>query len=124
MYINNRINLLNKITEYASTGNAYIIINSKAYKRDLYQIGLIKKYRGNKCQFCSHTIRKKSGEYYSEASHITPKSEGGDEKLENILVLCPNCHKLFDLGSREEIERTKTKYSVKLNGKEYSITLD
>ncbi|WP_062326411.1 hypothetical protein [Treponema endosymbiont of Eucomonympha sp.] len=124
VYINNRINLLNKITEYASTGNTYIIINSKAYKRDRYQSGLIKKYRGNKCQFYSHTIRKQNGEYYIEASRITSKLEGGDEKLENILVLYPNCHKLFDLGSREKIERTKTKYSVKLNGEEYFITLD
>jgi predicted restriction endonuclease len=114
VYINNRINLLNKITEYASTGNTYIIINSKAYKRDRYQSGLIKKYRGNKCQFYSHTIRKQNGEYYIEASRITSKLEGGDEKLENILVLYPNCHKLFDLGSREKNRKDKNEIFGKI----------
>lgn len=79
--------------------------------------------RDYKCQFCSTTILKANGDYYIEACHVKAKAEGGKDSLDNILILCPNCHKLFDYGNREKEEHSKDFYSVIINGKRYKTSL-
>lgn len=45
-----------------------------------------------------------------EIHHIIPVSEGGDDKLENLIPLCPNCHRLAHKKIiSEEILRKKMK---------------
>lgn len=34
----------------------------------------------------------------TEKHHIKPQSEGGNDKVENIIILCPNCHTLVHRG--------------------------
>ena len=65
----------------------------------------------NKCQICQFTFKTSNGTYYSEAAHIKAIStrEIGVDVASNILVLCPNHHKMLDYGvvkviSSEEIE--------------------
>ncbi|MDR3135058.1 MAG: HNH endonuclease [Deltaproteobacteria bacterium] len=84
----------------------------------------MKKLRSYKCQFCSKSILKKDKKLYAEACHIKPKSKGGDESLNNILVLCPNCHKEFDLGDRKEITHDDKKYVVEVNGSRHDIAFE
>ena len=46
-----------------------------------------------------------------EFHHIEPVSEGGENTLDNIVLLCPNCHKMAHAGKlpKEELrKRTKT----------------
>ena len=58
-----------------------------------------------KCQFCKNkyeyinTSLERVG--YGEGAHIKAKNPkiGGEDKLDNLLCLCPTCHKLFDLGA-------------------------
>ncbi|MBI4651497.1 HNH endonuclease [Candidatus Desantisbacteria bacterium] len=88
--------LYNRIIECENEKTEKITINGKTYKRHNYLMVQIKKYRDYKCQFCSTTILKANGNYYIEACHIKPKTEGGKDILDNILILCPNCHKLFE----------------------------
>lgn len=83
----------------------------------------IKKYRNYTCQFCTVQIRKKNGDFYIETCHIKAKAEGAKDLLNNILVLCPNCHKLFDYGKRKNEMKTTEIYSEKLNGNEYKAAL-
>jgi len=33
-----------------------------------------------------------------EVAHIKAVKDGGQNNLENLVVLCPNCHKMFDRG--------------------------
>ena len=115
--------LYRKITDCENDKSEKITINGKTYKRHNYLMFLIKKLRKFKCQFCSTQIQKANGNYYIEACHIKPKSEGGKDYLNNILILCPNCHKLFDYGNRETEEYTKRSYSVIINEKKYKVTL-
>ena len=115
--------LYDKIIDCENDKSETITINGKTYKRHNYLMVQIKKYREFKCQFCSTQIQKANGEYYIEACHIKAKSEGGKDSLNNILILCPNCHKLFDYGLRENEKHTKDTYSVTLNGDKYITTL-
>jgi predicted restriction endonuclease len=51
----------------------------------------------NTCQVCRTRVDIGSGEFYSETHHIQPRAEGGPDVQENMIVLCSNCHKMFDL---------------------------
>ena len=84
---------------------------------------MIKYLRDFKCQICGVAIEKRDGQLYVEAAHIDPKHKKGTETLENIILLCPNHHKEFDLGSREILERNKDMIEFKLNGRVHQINL-
>jgi len=117
--------LADKIEELAAKDDVdeMITVNSKQYKRSNYLMALIKKQRRFQCQFCDVEIRKANGDLYVEACHIEPKKSKGKDKPDNILVLCPNHHKLFDFGKREDVNHLKESYSVKLNGKTFYAKL-
>jgi putative restriction endonuclease len=96
------------------------IVNHKAYKRDNKTIALIKILRDFKCQICSTTIMKKDGGHYVEAAHIKPKYQKGRETPDNIILLCPNHHKEFDLGKLEIKSHDIKQIVFVLNGQLHS----
>ncbi|MBU4251636.1 MAG: HNH endonuclease [Candidatus Omnitrophica bacterium] len=60
----------------------------------------IKKY-GNKCELCGYRL-------VVESHHILPRKEGGLHEINNLMVLCPNCHTLItkrylNLNERKDI---------------------
>lgn len=54
----------------------------------------------NKCQICNKSLTLIDDIEYSEVHHIHPlgKEHMGKDEKDNMIVLCPNHHKLFDLG--------------------------
>ncbi|WP_296386813.1 HNH endonuclease [Winogradskyella sp.] len=100
-----------------------VYVNQKKYKRDNKAIALIKLLRNNECQICGKHIKKKDGTKYIEAAHIKAKSEGGNETLENILLLCPNHHKEFDLGDLKILNHSNETIKFTLNKSNYEISL-
>lgn len=52
----------------------------------------------NKCQICGNSLTLYEGLSYSEVHHIHPIKDFGKDEKENMLVLCPNHHKMFDIG--------------------------
>jgi len=58
----------------------------------------IKALHKNICQVCGATLPLSNGETYAEAHHIQPlgSPHNGPDVAENIVVLCPNHHALFD----------------------------
>jgi 5-methylcytosine-specific restriction endonuclease McrA len=66
----------------------------------------IKKY-GNKCELCGYNLA-------IDTHHIIPKKEGGLYKINNLIVICPNCHalitrKYFILKDRKDIPKIRKK---------------
>jgi hypothetical protein len=53
-----------------------------------------------KCQVCGFRIEPAPGNYYVEVHHVRPLGGGhnGHDTHTNMLVLCPNCHAMFDFG--------------------------
>jgi predicted restriction endonuclease len=81
---------IKKIPKRVKTETVRVIRDTIATKK------LKMKYE-NKCQVCSYKI----AENYSDVHHIWPIGEkpvGGDDDFDNMLVLCPNHHAMFDLG--------------------------
>lgn len=55
------------------------------------------------CEWCGEAIDS------PDVHHIKPRSEDGLNEPENLIVLCPNCHRKADKGA---ISRSKLKYRV------------
>ena len=71
--------------------------------RDTALARLIKEQCGHLCQVCREPLALPNGRLYVEAHHLRPlaRRHGGLDRADNIIVLCPNHHALFDLGAPE-----------------------
>lgn len=118
-----REEIINELKYKKDIESEKVTVNHKAYKRDNKTIALIKILRNFECQICGLSIMKRDGGKYVEAAHIIPKHKKGNEKPENIILLCPNHHKEFDLGHCKIKEHTKDKLKFFMNGKEYELIL-
>jgi len=59
---------------------------------------------GWKCELCGKKLTVKP-----DIHHITPKAEGGSDKDSNLIVLCPNCHRLVHT---EKISKSELKKAI------------
>ena len=116
--IKSKSDILKELKNLQGTEPEEVIVN---HKRDNKTIALIKLLRDFKCQICGNTIIKKDGNKYIEAAHIKPKHQKGRETLSNIILLCPNHHKEFDLGSLEIKLHDAKLIDFLLNGKRYKL---
>ena len=92
----------------------YIEVNGKRIKRKTILVAFVKERDDYKCKACGFTFKKKDGENYVEVAHIKPLSEGGPDDPENMVALCPNCHKKLDVGN--EKARNEVLEALKKNG--------
>ena len=71
--------------------------------RDTVIARQVKSEYGYRCQLCGTTIELSNGELYAEAHHVKPLGDPhhGNDKIDNIVCVCPNCHVLLDYGAVE-----------------------
>lgn len=63
---------------------------SKAQKT---RVALLENNTCQVCNFnCEYTNKKGNKSWIIEVDHIIDKGQGGGEKIDNLWVLCPNCH--------------------------------
>jgi putative restriction endonuclease len=117
-----RKKLIDELKSLSPSTPRKIVINGKTYERDNKTIATLKVLR-DKCQICGKYVLKKNGEHYVEAAHIKSKCKMGPETPENILILCPNHHKEFDLGDRNIINSSTDQIVFDLNGSRYDIDM-
>jgi hypothetical protein len=111
------------LADVTRTQKAYVRIRGKILARDKAMVKLIKALRGYRCQLCGWKLERPGGGYYIEGAHIVEKRAEGKETPDNILVLCPNHHKRFDLGALEILEHTEKHLVVRLDGQEFEADL-
>jgi len=78
-----------------------VIVNSAHYIRDPYVAEYVKREANGICQDCKKPapfINKKTGEPYLEIHHLVPLSQGGSDTIDNVIALCPNCHRKRHYG--------------------------
>ena len=65
-------------------------------KRNPYLPAIAKKRANGICQLCQKAAPfvDEKGNPYLEAHHIVPLSANGPDCLENMVALCPNCHRM------------------------------
>jgi hypothetical protein len=71
------------------------------YIRNPYIVERAKRLAGGKCQDCGQFapfINKATKEPFLEVHHIVPLSKGGEDNMDNVVALCPNCHRKRHYG--------------------------
>lgn len=61
-----------------------------------------------KCQKAAPFFRKSDNSPYLEVHHIKPLSEGGLDTLENVIAICPNCHRYEHFGKKNHLTTAST----------------
>jgi len=101
------------------------VIIEQTLRGDSPLIKVLKEIYNYKCQMtgCNAIIRKKNGELYCEVAHISPFSRTKTSIPDNLIVLCPNHHKEFDLGDREITDQSENMILGILNGRKFKFVL-
>ncbi|HOT04322.1 MAG TPA: HNH endonuclease signature motif containing protein [Methanolinea sp.] len=87
-----------------------VIVTSTAFLRSSYIANFVKRRANGICQLCNNPapFNNKNGQPYLESHHIDWLSEGGIDKIENSVALCPNCHaKMHILNLEKDKKRLK-----------------
>ncbi len=90
--------LKEKIAESEREQTEYVELKGRRIKRNQLIVAYVKEKASYKCQACGFSFTKKDGSKYVEAAHIKQLAKSHMDTLENLVALCPNCHKKFDLG--------------------------
>lgn len=79
----------------ASVKPRQIESTSSTYVRDSFVAAYAKKAAGGVCALCGADapFRTTSDEPYLESHHIDWLSRGGHDSTDNVVALCPNCHR-------------------------------
>tara|TARA_B100000809_G_C14947641_1_gene462713 strand:- start:28 stop:867 length:840 start_codon:yes stop_codon:yes gene_type:complete len=80
-----------------------IITKSFDYRRNPHVITEALDRANGVCEKCNKKgpfVRDKNNTLYLEVHHKTPLSEKGEDTLENVIALCPNCHRQAHYGKK------------------------
>lgn len=95
-------------------------------------VSKLKELYGHTCQITGNQFifKKKNGEGYTEAHHLVPLGKNGDDTAKNLVVLCPQMHRMLHHADVSEINLSNIvtdrmgygKLKIYINGQEYTIT--
>jgi 5-methylcytosine-specific restriction endonuclease McrA len=86
------------------------IVQQPIYERSEYVVAFALRRANGKCEKCGNPapfMRDSDNTPFLEVHHKIPLAENGDDKVENVMALCPNCHRHAHYG--------KNTYYVKSN---------
>jgi len=80
--------------------------------RNRYIAEYAKRKANGVCQLCNMPapFLDKDGEPYLESHHIEWLSNGGEDSIDNVVALCPNCHKkMHVVNDRNDVRKLQQK---------------
>ena len=98
-------------------------VKIKIIKRHQKIIAKVKQKYNSICQIesCGFTFTKENGENYSEAHHLIPLSKDGNQNESNVVILCPNHHRMFHFCSLKVFDVVGKIRHVEINGTKEKI---
>lgn len=98
-----------------------VVPEHEEYYRDPLLAESLKSVYDHRCQVCGLNFRIKYDEPFAETHHIHQLSKGGIDISENIVVVCPNHHRIIH-KTEPKFDRTKLLYRYP-NGLEERLIL-
>jgi 5-methylcytosine-specific restriction endonuclease McrA len=99
--------LRQKAIRHSAPGR-YRSSSSGSFVRDQYVKEYAKRRAHGVCQLCDQPAPfvDRNGRPYLEAHHVIWLDEGGDDSIDNVVALCPNCHrKMHHLNLDEDVQK-------------------
>ena len=99
---------------YALKGGGRREVVSEVFDGDEIVSEYAKRRADGTCQLCNlpAPFRDRNGEPFLEIHHIVPLEEGGEDVVENVAALCPNCHrKMHELNLPADVVRLRNRVS-------------
>lgn len=103
-------NLEQIVREKNNVKTSYRTIKTTTYIRDPYIAEYAKLRANGFCQLCEEKapFYTKNNKPYLEAHHLKWLSKGGTDTIDNVVALCPNCHrKMHELNDKDDIKKLK-----------------
>ena len=96
----------------------YIVSLVRSIKRDGGLVTRRKNEGIENCELCSMPFFvQKSGRLYCQVAHIKPLNRFGLDRVENTLLLCPNCHAQLDMARDTKITHAENTIHIQLPDK-------
>ena len=95
----------------ANRGNKHpekLVSQSSQYKRNLFVAEYAKQRAKGVCQLCGQKapFLTKTGNPYLETHHVVWLSRGGEDTIDNVVALCPNCHRrMHELDDPKDLNK-------------------
>ena len=91
------------------------------YYRNPYIAEYVKRLAHGYCQLCGEAapFQDEDGIPYLESHHVVWLAQGGTDTLDNIVALCPNCHRKMHILHNLDDERKLKLIATKQSGDEY-----
>jgi len=96
----------------AKENNSLTITKTSAYTRSVYIREFARRVSNGNCQLCDMNapFLDKQGEPFLEVHHIHYLSKGGSDTTNNVVALCPNCHrKIHHLEIEADVKKISEK---------------
>jgi len=80
------------------------IATTKIYNRNPYVIALSLQRAKGICELCKQKapFKNRDNQDYLEVHHIISLSKKGNDSIENVISVCPNCHRELHYGYKKE----------------------
>ncbi len=91
-----------QILEKSNKKPLQITVKQTVFQRNPYVIAEALFRANGHCEKCKKPapfIRDHDNSPYLEVHHITTLADGGDDTIENVIALCPNCHRHAHYGT-------------------------
>lgn len=95
-----------------SNKNNRKMTQTTVYDRSVYIKEFARKVANGLCQLCDNEapFKDKQGNPFLEVHHVHYLSKGGSDTIDNVVALCPNCHrKIHHLESEEDFNKLRKK---------------
>jgi len=93
-------------------------------KRNVQIAQRLKSVYNSQCQICGYTFVKKDGQNYSEAHHLVPLGDRGSDRIRNLVILCPNCHRKLHFANVVFGDRRPNRIVVYINSERQDVQYD
>lgn len=83
--------------------NTHTMKSVKDYKRDPWVKALARKLAIGRCRLCDSRapFQDNLGHPFLEVHHVIPLSKGGSDTIDNVVALCPNCHRKVHIVEKQ-----------------------
>lgn len=102
------------IVEPQSQERGIVTRQTNTFTRNIYIKEYAKKIAQGICQLCDKKapFLDKQGNPFLEVHHINYLSKGGKDEIDNVVALCPNCHRrIHMLEDEEDLKKISKNFS-------------